>query len=83
MAKANQLDALAERALDAVMTNKPSLAAWAEDQRLKLAGQPRSEVLAWLVFSLDPANQMAVEEALELDPGDLAVDGPIARVLRA
>ncbi|TSD59052.1 hypothetical protein FFI97_005765 [Variovorax sp. KBS0712] len=86
MAKAKQLDALAERALDAVVASRPDLRTWAEDKRRELAGEPRSELLRFLVFSLDQGNQQAVEAAFGLAPGDLAVAGPagrIARLLRA
>lgn len=87
MTKAEQqLDPLVERALDAVVANKLSLANWAESKRFELAGEPRIEVFRWLVFSLDRGNQAAVEAAFGLEPGDLAVtglSGRVARVLRA
>lgn len=82
MAKAKQLDALAERALDAVVASRPDLRNWSEDKRRELAGEPRSELLRFLVFSLDQGNQAAVEEAFGLAPGDLAVTGPAARIAR-
>jgi hypothetical protein len=83
MTKAKQqLDPLVERALDAVVANKPSLANWAASKRFELAGESRMEVFRWLVFSLDPGNQEAVEAAFGLEPGDLAVTGPTGRVAR-
>ena len=64
MTDITEINGLAERALDAIVAERPELAAWRTAQESELAGVSRLSVLRWICNDLDARNRAIVAKAI-------------------